>query len=427
MTENKATLTLPGGKSCEFPIIKATIGEDAMDVSALYKQTGMFTYDPGFLSTASCKSSITYIDGEAGILLHRGYTIADLAEKSDFTSVAYALLFGDLPSKVEKKEFSRKLVSNMYLDEEVKKTILGFTRESHPMAIMMAAISVLSAKYGANYEPYKEESINECSIQLIAKTASIGAFVYRYITNLEELSGQANQNKTFEENLIEIMFEGTGIFSYREILHTAINKLLILHADHEQNASTSAVRLVASTDVNIYAACVAGFAALWGPLHGGANEAVVNMLHGIGKRENIASAVEKAKDKNNPFRLMGFGHRVYKNYDPRAKVLKSSCDEILKAIGASNKNSEILEIAKQLEEIALSDKYFAERKLFPNVDFYSGIIYEALGMKSSFFTVVFGMARTAGWVSQVKESMLDSAKKISRPRQVYTGNINKKL
>jgi citrate synthase len=425
MTEAKAILSLPNGKTAEFPIIQSTIGESGVDVSTLLKQTGHFTYDFGFLSTASCKSSITYIDGDEGILLHRGYTIADLCNKESFSALFFALLYGDLPSKEQEDNFNAQLLSLMVLDDEVKNVISTFRRNAHPMAMMMAGISMLSSKYASKYSAYDENSINETAIDCVAKVCTMGAFVFKY-TNELDFKHEINKELTFEENLVNIMFSGTEIYKHKEILTKAINKILILHADHEQNASTSSVRLVASTDVNIYASVVAGFAALWGPLHGGANEAVINMLDDISTVDRIPEFIAKAKSPESPFRLMGFGHRVYKNYDPRASVLKSSCDEILSAVGASKQN-ESLQIAKELERIALSDSYFIDRKLFPNVDFYSGIIYKALGMQSSFFTVMFGMGRVAGWTAQAKESMLDKAKKISRPRQIYTGNINKTI
>lgn len=419
----KALISFEDGSKYELPIIKATKGEDAVDVSSLLKQTHLFTYDAGFLSTASCKSSITYIDGDKGILLHRGYKIADLAEKVSFSSLFYALLFGELPKEKEFKDFEKRILEKMVVEEEVKKIILTFKPSSHPMAIMMAAISMLSAKYGANYSPYKEEAIIETAIDTLAKVCATGAYVYRFVLGLAEVDLKVDLSKSFEQNLSNFMFKGTEAEKYIDVVANTINKILILHADHEQNASTSSVRLVASTDVNIYASVVAGFAALWGPLHGGANEAVINMLKEIGDVKNIPLYVEKAKDKNSNFRLMGFGHRVYKNYDPRASVLKSSCDTVLEKLHSNQNN--ILSIAKELEKIALSDSYFKERKLFPNVDFYSGIIYKALGMPSSFFTVIFGMGRTAGWVAQVKEAMADEAKKISRPRQVYVGNTER--
>ena len=422
----KIILTMPDNTKHEFSVISSTAGESAIDVSSLYKNTGYFTYDPGFLSTASCKSAITFIDGEKGILRHRGYDIADLAENSTFARLFYALLFGDLPTEKEIAEFEKSLNSKMILDEEVKNVILAFNKEAHPMAIMMAALSMLSAKYGINYNAYDVKKIEATAIDCVAKVCTIGAFIFRYTSNLDVNLEKVTPEKSFEENLVKMMFQGTPSYEHLEILTKAINKILILHADHEQNASTSSVRLVASTDVNIYASIVAGFAALWGPLHGGANEAVTNMLKEIGTVDRIPEFIAKAKDKENPFRLMGFGHRVYKNYDPRANVLKSAASAILDSVHAGSE-VEILKVAKELENIALHDEYFITRKLFPNVDFYSGIIYKALGIKSPFFTVIFGMARTAGWVSQVKEAMLDEAKKISRPRQVYIGKNNLKI
>lgn len=422
---SKVVIHLENDKTVELPLIYGSFGENAIDVSSLYKQTGMFTYDPGFLSTASCQSSITYIDGDKGVLLHRGYNISDLAENASFTSLFYALLFNDLPLEEEKRAFEKKLLENLSVQKKIKAIIYSFDRGAHPMAIMMAVLSMLSSLKGYLYNPYEVASIEETSIEVLAQVCAAGAFVFRYTNNLPELEENIDFKKGFEWNIVKLMFEGTEGEKHLDIVERAINKIFVLHADHEQNASTSSVRLVASTDVNLYASLTAGFAALWGPLHGGANEAVIKMLSEIGKSENIPLYIRKAKDKEDPFRLMGFGHRVYKNYDPRAAVLKSSCDAILASLSVAE--NEELKIAKDLERIALSDEYFIDRKLFPNVDFYSGIIYKALGVQSNFFTVIFGMARTAGWCAQVKEAMQDKAKKISRPRQVYIGNTSKKV
>lgn len=422
----RATIIIENDVKCEFPVVKATIGEDAIDIASLYKQTDMFTYDPGFVSTASCKSSITYIDGDKGILLHRGYDIADLAKNTTFTSLFYALLFGDLPIESEKKNFEAKLLASLTIEQGIKDLIHSFSKDDHPMSIMMAATAMLAGKCGSRYNPYDIPSIDETAIDAVGKVAIIAAYVFRFTSGLGETKYRVDSGRSFEENIVNLIFDGTDIVHHQDVLSSTFNQILILHADHEQNASTSSVRLVASTDVNIYASIAAGFAALWGPLHGGANEAVINMLNKIGKLENISSFIEMTKDKTSNVRLMGFGHRVYKNYDPRATVLKSSCDKVLSVISSKSQN-ERLEIAKKLEEIALSDPYFIERKLFPNVDFYSGIIYTALGFKSNFFTVIFGMARTAGWASQIKEAMMDENKRISRPRQVYVGEIDRKV
>ena len=414
-------MTLEDGRVIDLPIVEARLGESGIDISRLYRDIGFFAYDPGFLSTASCTSKITYIDGEKGILIHRGYKIEDLAQNSDFISVAHLLLYGKLPNDSEKNVFQSAICEKMFVDNEVKKVVKSFDRKSHPMAIMMAAISVLAAKYGDSYSAYDVKKIDECSIDLIAKVAAIGGYVFRYISDLEEI--EISDTGSFISRFISFVFTGTQHQDNLETIQKAFDKILILHADHEQNASTSSVRLTASTDVNLYAAVVSGFVALWGPLHGGANEAVINMLHEIGSSANIDKFIARAKDKNDTFKLMGFGHRIYKNYDPRATVLKSSCDEILNSL-AANEETEILKIAKELEKTALNDEYFKSRKLFPNVDFYSGIIYQAMDFPSTFFTVIFGIARTAGWVSQVRESMLDSEKKISRPRQIYQGNVS---
>ena len=415
-----AELKLPDGKITSFPIIKSTIGESAIDVSALYKQTGMFTFDPGFLSTASCQSKITYIDGDKGILMHRGYKIADLAANSDFISVAYALIYGDLPNDSNKANFERNLVSKMFVAQNIKNLITAFGKTAHPMAIMMGSLSLLASENAEHYDPSDSRTVDEAGIDLIAKTNAIGAYVYRFLNDLPEV--KINVNETFIQNLTKMMFDGTKIYKHKEILEDTFDKILILHADHEQNASTSTLRIVASTEANIYASAAAGFAALWGPLHGGANEAVIKMLHEIGSISEIPAYMVRAKDKNDSFRLMGFGHRVYKNYDPRAAVLKGSCDAILDSVHA-DEETEILKIAKCLEQTALEDKYFIDRKLFPNVDFYSGIIYEALEIPSSYFTVIFGMARSAGWAAQTRESMSEKDRKISRPRQVYIGDV----
>ncbi len=408
---------LIGDKSINLEVKKASLGNACIDVSNLLKN-GYFTLDAGFVSTAACESKITYIDGDEGILLYRGYPIEQVSQKLSFTQTFYLLMFGDAPSEAKTKEFDEKLVSHMQIPSSVYDVIKSFDKSSHPMSIVMAAIANLSAFLHTEFNPSNKESILDQCLKSVAQVTLIGANVNRYINGLEFLEADASLN--FIQNFVHIMFSQSKSYKANPVLESAFDKILILHADHEQNASTSTVRLVGSTEANIYASITAGFAALWGHLHGGANEAVINMLEAIETPQNIPSFIDKAKDKNSGFRLMGFGHRVYKNYDPRAAVLKSSCDDVLKTMPSADV-SNALEIAKQLEAIALSDEYFVSRKLFPNVDFYSGIIYKACGIKSSFFTVLFGVARTAGWVSQLFEMLSDPNRKISRPRQLYRG------
>jgi len=365
--------TQGGDKAVMLPVLKGSLGPDVIDVTNLYQETGMFTYDPGFMSTASCKSDITFIDGDEGVLLHRGYAIADLASHADFMEVCYLLLYGELPNVGQKEEFVDKIKSHTMIHEQMQFLYRGFPRSAHPMAVMVGAVSSLSAFYHETLDIRDKSQRDLAAIKLIAKVPTLAALTY---------------------------------------------KLMILHADHEQNASTSTVRLAGSSGANPYAVIGAGIASLWGPAHGGANEAVLNMLREIGTPERIPLFINKAKDKNDPFRLMGFGHRVYKNYDPRASVLKKSCHDVLKKL--NHKNDPLLEIAMELESIALKDPYFVERKLYPNVDFYSGIIYRALGIPSQMFTVMFAIGRTAGWVAQWKEMIEDPKQKIGRPRQLYT-------
>jgi len=407
------------GSKIELSSKKPTLGNECIDISNLLKK-GYFTLDTGFVSTASCESEITYIDGDAGILLYRGYDIEDVCTKLSFTQTFYLLMFGDVPNAKDAEEFDQKLVNYMQVPENVLKVIESFDKDSHPMSIMMAAISNLSAHHHIDFNPKNKHSILENCLRAVAQTTLIGGLVHRHTCGKKFI--EADKTLSFIQNFIHLMFSTGETYSKNAVLEKAFDKILILHADHEQNASTSTVRLIGSTEANVYASIVGGFAALWGPLHGGANEAVINMIEEIAEPSNIQAFVDKAKDKNSGVRLMGFGHRVYKNYDPRAAVLKSSCDEVLE----SSKNSAIayksLEIAKQLEQIALSDEYFKSRKLFPNVDFYSGIIYKACEIESSFFTVLFGMARTAGWTAQLYEALSDPNRKICRPRQLYKGS-----
>ncbi len=419
----KALLKLPNQKNeLELPIIEGTKGPSAIDVRSLYKHTGYFTYDPGFMSTASCDSSITYIDGEKGILQHRGYNIVDLAKKQDFMEVCHLLLYGSLPNPSEKNSFINSIKHHTMVHEQLQFFFRGFPRHSHPMAIMVGTVSSLSAFYHESLD-IKNDKQREATIhKIIAKIPTLAAMAYKYSVGLPFI--YPDNNLDFSSNLLKMMFSvPTEEYKVNPVIARALDKLLILHADHEQNASTSTVRLAGSSGANPFAVVSAGIASLWGPAHGGANEAVIKMLKEIGEPENIPKYINKAKDKNDPFRLMGFGHRVYKNYDPRANVLKKYCHEVLADLKI--KEDKLLIIATKLEKIALKDEYFIEKKLFPNVDFYSGIIYRALGIPTQMFTVFFALARTAGWVSQWKEMIEDPKMRIGRPRQVYKGIIER--
>lgn len=421
---NKATITIEGREPFDLPIRHGSQGPDVIDVSTLYKESGMFTYDPGFLSTASCDSSITFIDGENGVLQHRGYDIADLAEKGDYYEVCYLLLYGELPNASQKEEFVRSLTYHTMVHEQLQFMFRGFPRRAHPMAILVGAVASLSAFYHDETDVLDPETRDRAAHRLIAKMPTLTAMTYKYSVGQPFFYPQ--NHLTLAENFLYMMF-GVPAEEYKisPVIAKAIDKLLILHADHEQNASTSTVRLSSSSQANPYACIGAGISCLWGPAHGGANEAVINMLNEIGDPSRISEYVKRAKDKNDPFRLMGFGHRVYKNYDPRAKIIKGICHEVLEEVGATN--SPMLKIAMELEKIALEDDYFVERKLYPNVDFYSGIIYKAIGIPTELFTGMFAMARTAGWVSQWKEMFEDPAQqRIGRPRQLYTGEPTRK-
>ena len=422
---NAAKLRIPGkSKDIVLPIMRGSSGADVIDVRALYKDSGYFTYDPGFMSTASCKSAITFIDGENGILRHRGYNIRDLVQKSDFMSVCYLLLNGELPDQKNKNAFVRSIKSHTIVHEQLQFFFRGFPRHSHPMAIMVGTVSSLSAFYHENLDIKDKKKREETINKIIAKVPTIAAMAYKYSVGLPFT--YPDNSLDFSANLLKMMF-GVPSEEYvvNPVVAKALDKLLILHADHEQNASTSTVRLAGSSGANPFAVVSAGIASLWGPAHGGANEAVINMLEQIDSPENIDMFIRKAKDKKDPFRLMGFGHRVYKNYDPRAAVLKNYCHELLNELNI--KDDKMLAIALELEKIALKDQYFIEKKLFPNVDFYSGIIYKALGIPKQMFTVFFAIARTAGWVAQWKEMIEDPELRIGRPRQFYTGNQNREI
>jgi len=411
------------GKSYDFPLIPGSVGPKVVDIRSLYAETGLFTYDPGYTSTGSCESKITYIDGDAGILLHRGYPIDQLAEQSDYLEVCYLLLKGELPSEKEKKAWEHDIRYHTMLHEQIAQFYRGFRRDAHPMAVMCGVVGALSAFYHdslAIHDPYQRMV---SSHRLIAKMPTIAAWAYKY--SLGQPFIYPRNDLTFAENFVHMMF-ATPCEPYKvnPVLAKAMDRILILHADHEQNASTSTVRLASSSGANPFACIAAGIASLWGPAHGGANEAVLNMLTEIGSKQRIPEFIKRAKDKNDSFRLMGFGHRVYKNHDPRAKVMQRTCHEVLDELGKHDEP--LLELAMELERIALEDDYFVEKKLYPNVDFYSGIIFRAMGIPTSMFTALFAVARVVGWVSQWNEMIGDPHQKIGRPRQLYTGATQRK-
>lgn len=407
-----------GDKVTKLPIHKSSIGPNVIDVTKLYKDTGYFTYDPGFMSTASCTSTITYIDGDKGILRHRGYDIQHLANHHKFLEVAYLLLHGELPNKQEYNRFSHIITRHTMVDEQMRQLFRSFRHSAHPMAVMLSAVGSLSAIYHEESNVHDPEDREEAAVRIIAKMPTLAAMCYKYSTGMPFI--YPDNNMSFTENFLHMMF-ATPCEKYNvsPILANALDKIFILHADHEQNASTSTVRTSGSSGANPYACISAGIASLWGPAHGGANEAVIHMLNEIGSIERIPEFIKKVKEPESNIRLMGFGHRVYKNYDPRAAVLKIACQEVLEELGQTT--NPLLKIAMELERIALSDEYFIQRKLYPNVDFYSGIIYQAMGIPSKMFTVLFAVARSVGWMSQWKEMLEDPEQKISRPRQLYKG------
>lgn len=418
MTEKKATLTIDGKEPVELPILQSDLGADVIDISNLYKQTGYFTFDPGFLATASCESEITFIDGAKGILRYRGYEISDLAENSNFLECAYLLLEGKLPNKQEYENFDRNITMHTMVHEQLEWLFRGFPRHAHPMAVLVGATGSLSAFYHDSIDILCDEDRDLAVYRMIAKMPTLAALSYKY--SIGQPSVYPKNELSFAGNFLHMMF-ATPCEPYKvsPVLERAIDKLFILHMDHEQNASTSTVRLAGSSGANPFACLAAGIASLWGPAHGGANEAVLDMLQEIGSKDRIPEFIERAKDKKDPFRLMGFGHRVYKNFDPRATVLREACHEVLEELGISNEP--LLEIAMELEKIALEDDYFVKRKLYPNVDFYSGIIYRAIGIPTKMFTAMFAIARTVGWVAQWREMIEDPNQRIGRPRQLYTG------
>ena len=421
MTEsNMRTITLSdrGGESAELPVLSGSMGPEVIDIRKLYADTGRFTYDPGYTSTASCSSKITFIDGEEGILLHRGYPIEELATRSDFLEVAYLILFGELPTAEQKAKFVHGVTYHTMVHEQIMYLFRGFRRDAHPMAVMIAVVGALSAFYHEDLDIEDPHNRMIASYRLVAKIPTIAAMAFKYAAGQPFI--YPRNDLSYAENFLHMMFAvPCEPYKIRPVLAKALDRIFILHADHEQNASTSTVRLVGSTGASPYAAIAAGIASLWGPAHGGANEAVVNMLREIGSVDRIPDFIARAKDRNDPFRLMGFGHRVYKHYDPRAAVLRESAHEVLAELGKAD--DPLLPIAQELEKIALEDDYFVERKLFPNVDFYSGIILQAMGIPTSMFTAIFALARTVGWAAQWNEMVEDPEQKIGRPRQLYTG------
>lgn len=410
----------PGGvKPVDLPILHGTLGPSVFDIRQLYTELECFTYDPGYTSTASCESKITFIDGEKGVLLHRGYPIEELSENSTFLEVAYLLMEGELPTPQEYQLFEKNITLHTMVHEQLRNFYSGFRRDAHPMAILLGVVSALSAFYYDSLDIRDPQQRIIASHRLIAKMPTIAAMAYKYSIGQPFMYPQNDLG--YAENLLYMMFATPAApFKVNPVIAKALDKILILHADHEQNASTSTVRLTGSSGANPFACIAAGIACLWGPAHGGANEAVLTMLEKIGHKDRIPEFIKRAKAKNDPFRLMGFGHRVYKHYDPRASVLRKVSQEVLAEIG--DQNEPLLELAKELERIALEDPYFIEKKLYPNVDFYSGIIFRAMGIPTSMFTVLFAVARTVGWIAQWIEMIGDPSQKIGRPRQLYTGH-----
>ncbi len=426
-TTKKQTVTLidnATGKTAEFPLMKGRLGPKVIDIRRLYEETGYFTYDPGYTATGSTESAITYIDGDKGILLHRGYAIEELAEKSDFMEVCYLLLNGELPNRAQKRKFEQDITMHTMVHEQLNYFFRGFRRDAHPMAIMCGVVGALSAFYHDSTDIGDSHQRMVASYRLIAKMPTIAAMAYKF--SIGQPFMYPRNDLKFAENFLYMMF-GVPCEDYQvnPVLAKAMDRIFLLHADHEQNASTSTVRLAGSTGANPFACIAAGIASLWGPAHGGANEAVLSMLGEIGHAKNIKKYLDRVKDRNDPTMLMGFGHRVYKNYDPRAKVLQKACHSVLKELNI--KDEPLLDLALELEHMAVNDDYFIERKLFPNVDFYSGIILKAMGFPVSMFTVLFAVARTVGWIAQWSELIEDPLQKIGRPRQLYTGKGRRKL
>ncbi len=416
-----ATLNLDG-ESYELPVYEGSVGPDVVDISSLYGTTGRFTYDPGFTSTASCESQITYIDGDEGVLLYRGYPIDQLAENGDFIETCYLLLYGELPTNAQRREFETAITYHTMIHEQMSKFFTGFRRDAHPMAVMVGVAGAMSAFYHDSTDINDPEQREIASRRMIAKMPTIAAMAYKY--HVGQPFTYPRNDLDYASNFLHMCFAvPCEDYKVNPVLARAMDRIFILHADHEQNASTSTVRLAGSSGANPFACIAAGIACLWGPAHGGANEAALNMLEEIGTPENIPHFIDRAKDKNDPFRLMGFGHRVYKNYDPRAKIMQKTAHEVLDELGI--KDHPLFDVARELEQIALHDEYFVEKRLYPNIDFYSGITLKALGFPTSMFTVLFALARTVGWIAQWKEMVEDPKQKIGRPRQLYTGETER--
>jgi len=426
-TKGKATLTYEGGKTLDFPVYGGTIGPDVVDIRALYNKTGMFTYDPGFLSTASCSSNITYIDGDAGILLYRGYPIEQLAVHCDFLEVCYLLMYGELPTQESKDKFTYTVTRHTMVHEQLARLYQGFRRDAHPMAVLVGVVGALSAFYHDSLDINDPQHREVSAFRLIAKMPTIAAMAYKY--NMGQPFMYPRNDLSYTANFMRMMF-GVPAEEYEvnDVLVRALDRIFILHADHEQNASTSTVRLAGSSGANPFACIASGIACLWGPAHGGANEAALQMLIDLQKEGGVAKIgefVKKVKDKNSGVKLMGFGHRVYKNYDPRAKLMQETTREVLDTLDMHDEP--LLKLAMALEKIALEDEYFVSRKLYPNVDFYSGIVQSALGIPTSMFTCIFALARTVGWIAQWNEMISDPEQKIGRPRQLYVGPTSRNV
>lgn len=415
--QRTATLTIDG-KTIDLPVLSGTMGPDVIDIRSLYAQTGMFTFDPGFLSTAACKSSITYIDGDQGVLLYRGYPIEQLAMQCSFLEVCYLILKGELPNAQQNADFARVIQRHNMVHEQLSRFYSGFRRDAHPMAVMVGVVGALSAFYHDAMDFSDQEHRDISANRLIAKMPTIAAMAYKY--NVGQPFMYPRNDLDYTGNFMHMMFAvPCEPYKPNPVLVRALDRILILHAEHEQNASTSTVRLAGSSGANPFACVSSGIACLWGPAHGGANEAVLNMLEEIGDVSRVGEYLKRAKDKDDPFRLMGFGHRVYKNYDPRAKLMRDTCYEVLNELGLQN--DRLFKLAMELERIALEEDYFVERKLYPNVDFYSGIVERALGIPKTMFTSIFALARTVGWIAQWNEMIGDPEQKIGRPRQLFTG------
>jgi citrate synthase len=422
MADKTATLKLPDGKSLEFPVLPGALGPEVVDIRTLYGRSGMFTYDPGFLSTASCSSSITFIDGDAGILLYRGYPIEQLAETCDFLEVCYLLQYGELPNRKQKNEFVDIVTHHTMVHEQLARLYQGFRRDAHPMAVMVGVVGALSAFYHDALDINDPHHRVISAFRLIAKMPTIVAMSYKY--SIGQPFVYPKNDLSYTANFMRMMFAVPAEeYKVNDVLVRAMDRIFILHADHEQNASTSTVRLCGSSGANPYACIAAGIASLWGPAHGGANEAALQMLEEIGDVSKVPEFIRKVKEKNSGVRLMGFGHRVYKNYDPRAKLMRETCHEVLNELGLHN--DRIFKLALALEKIAVEDDYFVSRKLYPNVDFYSGIVQRALGIPVAMFTCIFSLARTIGWIAQWQEMITDPEYKIGRPRQLYKGAVKR--